>query len=167
MTFVFCEIGKESHKQIKQFFLILLICTITIIIFSMNLNNNSIIYKDDSNNKPFNGCTADSITIGMSGYKETVVNQFDGEEVQPLPETIVSGPIGDGVTPGCGVPVAQVAGRQMAKKAARGHNCCMEEDVNFVLIMDEVLPIWSRIVVKHNSLNPDINCVGERNEVSI
>ncbi len=57
----------------------------------------------------------------------------------------------------------------MAKKAARGHNYCMDEDLNFLLIMDELLPItdeeWSRVVVKHNSLNPDINCVGERNEI--
>ncbi len=47
----------------------------------------------------------------------------------------------------------------------------MEEDLNFLTIMDKVLPItdeeWSRVFVKHNSSNPDINWIRDRNEEQI
>ncbi len=81
MTFIFCEIGNEVMENRTNYFW----CTHLhhyITFFLINLNNNSV-GKDNPNNKSINGCTADSVTIGTSRCKDTVVYCFDGEEVQP------------------------------------------------------------------------------------
>ena len=72
----------------------------------------------------------------------------------------------------CGIAAATVAGgRVVLKKLQRGNNYRMAEDLNFLHVMEEILPIteeeWTSVVNGHNESNPDFDQVGERNEDSL
>ncbi len=69
----------------------------------------------------------------------------------------------------CGVTAATVADcRVVLKKLQRAINNQMAEDLNFLHVMEEILPIteekWTSVVSRHNESNPDVDRVGERNE---
>jgi len=71
-----------------------------------------------------------------------------------------------------GGAAAKVAGHRVGvKKLQQGNNYRLDEDLNFLQIMEEILPItdeeWTSVVEQHNESYSDFDWVGERNEDSL